>query len=103
MSVWEPVPKRSLRLRDDVQLIGLQSLDDLFLAGGPANQDAAGAVAPEPEMQTPVVLAAEPAAAIHHLPLAHIAELARHLGADRAAITPGAHELQLNPMGTVRR
>src|SRR6185436_2430639 len=100
-----PAPGRSpsLRLRNHVQLIDLQSFHDLLPARRPANEHATGTLPPEPEMQAPVVLAAEAAAAVHHLALPHVAEFDRHLRPDRAAIAARAHQLQLYPVHAFRR
>src|SRR5213075_3366924 len=63
----------------------------------PPNRHTAQALIPKTEMQPPIVLTAEAAAAVHHLALAPRADFRRHLRADRAAIAPRPHELELEP------
>src|SRR5206468_8678609 len=101
MSVLEPGRKRapwSLRFRDDVQLIDRQIVQDLHRSGRPTNGDATQALITQPEMQAPIVLTTESRSSVHHLALARVAELRRHLGADGAAIAPRSDELELDPV-----
>src|SRR6266566_4161058 len=105
MSVPEPGRKRapwSLRFRDDVQLIDRQIVQDLHRSGRPTNGDPTQALIAQPEMQAPIVLTTESRSSVHHLALARVAELRRHLGADGAAIAPRSDELELDPVLTPR-
>src|ERR1041384_2541785 len=74
----------SLRFRDHVQLVDRQAVHHLRPPRWPPNRHAAQALLAQSKVQAPVVLAAKPRAAVHHLPLPAGPDLHCDFGADRS-------------------
>src|SRR2546426_12457222 len=92
-------PRLAIRLGDDMHAVHARVLERLYGARRPADHRALHASgAPEPEVQSPVVLARESHTAVHGLELAPRAALEGYLRADRAAVRACAYELEGDPV-----
>src|SRR4051794_23438528 len=90
---------RSLRFPDSVQLIECRTLDRLLPAGGPLYfQTIDKSARAQAEMKAPLILGAEPAAAIHVLNLNLRVPMQRDPRPDGAAIAHCAFELHVDPV-----
>ena len=88
-----------LRLLDFMKPVDLWSFDGLTMTRWPANQEPVDlGVGSQPEMESPLILCAEPAPTAHFLDLSLTVPVKFDARTDRTAVAERTLQLHINPM-----